>query len=172
MKGIERIVLDVRNCLDWNYETAFRVVDLFRDAGHSGRFEGRNGVVAPGYTFKSVTTIFRGPIVIVTDLSTAGACEVIAGLLKPLRTVTVLGKTTPGEVRWYHTVRVDDHLFLWIPVARLVRKDGSVFASEGLNPDIVYPEKSKNIRESPFVEDDHVIDEALKILRQLHKKVA
>lgn len=170
LKGLERLILDLRNCQDYDYETAFRLVDIFRSDGQTGVFKGQSGELHKGYAFQSTSTLYQGPLAVIVDLSVAGACEAVAGLLKDLESTIVMGQETPGEVFWYDQIRVNQDFYIWMPVARMIEKDGSVFASEGIKPEVEYTNKKD--KEHPFIIGDDVLKEALEILRNNAKKVA
>lgn len=170
VRGLNALILDLRNCGGDNYETIIRIADLFRDKGNSGMFLGADKrPLEEPFKFASETTLFRGPIGVIMDLSTAGDCEMLAGLLQKRDKTVLAGLRTRGEVFRYDTVKSNQTVFLWMPVAAYYAEGSKQpWSEKGIQPELKFPEETPG-HPLIFVTGDEIIPVLVKRLKEHHK---
>jgi carboxyl-terminal processing protease len=95
-KGVKKIILDVRNVGGGDIDEAVAVANLFIKQGDIAKVVGRENKVIKTYTADPAKYIYDGKAVVLTDLSSAGAAEVIASAFVESKRGDVIGEQTFG----------------------------------------------------------------------------
>ena len=96
-QGVDRVVLDLRGCVDGSPLAGAQLAELFLAAGTPlmvTRGHARGSVQR--LEAASGRTRFEGPLAVLIDASTAGAAEVAAGALQDADRAVLVGRTTFG----------------------------------------------------------------------------
>jgi hypothetical protein len=136
-RNVEGLIIDLRTVSeDSDYDLANSIISRFVNNGQPTFELTEKGAPEPKkFTAKS-TPLYQGPIAILIDRQTAGAAEVIAGVLKTKDRALLIGEPTAGRAVKYKTEQLGN---LMISVAQSeVRIAGlPLIFPEGLIPDIV-----------------------------------
>ncbi|NPA82413.1 MAG: S41 family peptidase [Epsilonproteobacteria bacterium] len=141
-KNIEGIVLDLRNNPGGLLSQAVGLVDLFVDKGvivsQKGRAEGENEV----YNASEITTVYRGPLVVLVNEGSASASEIVSGSLQDHKRAVIVGQKTFGKGSVQVIMPLDKDEALRLTIAKYYLPSGRTIQAVGVTPDIeVYPGK-------------------------------
>lgn len=95
-QGVQKIVLDLRGVAAGPIEEAVAVANLFIREGALGQVIGRDNKVLKSFTAEPAKSIFDGKLVVLIDLGTAGAGEVIAAAVIERQRGEVVGERSFG----------------------------------------------------------------------------
>jgi hypothetical protein len=103
-RNVEGLIIDVRTVSeDSDYDLANSIISRFVGSGEPTFELTTKGTAEPiKFTSKS-TPLYQGPIAVLIDRQTAGAPEVIAGVLKTKQRALLIGQTTAGRAVKYKT---------------------------------------------------------------------
>jgi hypothetical protein len=136
-RNVEGLIIDLRTVAeDSDYDLANDILSRFVGDGEPTFELATKGTAEPiKFTSKS-TPLYHGPIAVLIDRQTAGAPEVIAGVLKTKQRALLIGQTTAGRAVKYKTEPLGN---LQVSVAESeVQIVGlPVIFPSGLVPDIV-----------------------------------
>jgi hypothetical protein len=103
-RNVEGLVLDLRTVSeDSDYDLANRVISRFVAIGQPTFELTTKGTAQPNKFTSKSTPLYQGPIAVLIDRQTAGAAEVIAGVLKTKERALLIGQTTAGQAVKYKT---------------------------------------------------------------------
>jgi hypothetical protein len=145
-RNVDGLILDLRTVSeDSEYDLANNILGRFVTNGEPTFELVEKGAPEPTKFRAKSTPLYQGPIAVLVDRETAGAAEVIAGVLKTKLRALIIGQTTAGRAVKYKTEPLGN---LMVSVADSeVRIAGlpAIFP-EGLIPDIAVnvPEESEN----------------------------
>jgi hypothetical protein len=145
-RNVEGLILDLRTVSeDSDYDLTNNIISRFVSNGAQTFELVESGVPEPTKFTSNSTPLYQGPIAVLVDGQTAGAAEVIAGVLKAKLRALTIGETTAGRAVKYKTETLGN---LVVSVADgEVRIAGlPVIFPKGLVPDIVVnvPEDTEN----------------------------
>ena len=138
-RNVEGLIIDLRTVSeDSDYDLANSIVSRFVGNGEPTFNLITKGAEPKNFTSQS-TPLYHGPIAVLIDRQTAGAAEVIAGVLKTKDRALLIGQTTAGRAVKYKTEPLGD---LQVSVAESeVQIAGlPLIFPGGLVPDIVVNE--------------------------------
>ena len=145
-RNVEGLILDLRTVSeDSDYDLANSVLSRFVSNGErTFELTEKGAPESKKFTAKSAP-LYQGPIAVLVDRQTAGAAEVIAGVLKTKERALLIGLPTAGRAVKYKTEAMGN---LMISVAQSEVQIGglpSIFPN-GLVPDIVVnvPQDTEN----------------------------
>jgi carboxyl-terminal processing protease len=133
-KGAKRLVLDLRGVAVGKLEEGAALADLFVDEGVLARKVKHKN--SPEVTIAATrdATVFRGPLSVVVDRSTAGAGEVVAAAILAAKRGEVVGEKTFGAGVELGVFRLRDGGALLMTVARFAPGAGKPFIEEPVTP--------------------------------------
>lgn len=159
--GVSGIVLDLRNNPGGILDGA---VDI---AGH---FVERGTVVVrevPADPKDTVEHRSRGPadlaklpVVVIVNEGSASASEILAGALRDLRKIPVMGAETFGKGTVQELIDLSDGSSVRVTIAKWLTPSGKEFTGHGLTPDIEVKD------ETPDNDTDDVLERAIQELRK------
>lgn len=145
-RNVEGLIIDLRTVSeDSDYDLANSVLSRFISNGErtfelteKGTSESKN------FTAKSAP-LYQGPIAVLVDRQTAGAAEVIAGVLKTKQRALLIGQPTAGRAVKYKTEPMGN-LVISVAQSEVQIAGLPLIFPEGLIPDIVVnmPQETEN----------------------------
>src|SRR5262249_27216940 len=140
-QGMQALILDLR----WNpgglLEQAVDVCEKFLPRGElvvttEGRNSSQNSVRRAGGRGDKVPNM---PIVVLVNLGSASASEIVAGCLQDLKRGIILGERTFGKGSVQSILPLQDGSALRLTTAKYYTPSHKVIHEEGITPDIVVP---------------------------------
>lgn len=164
------LVLDLRSNPGGSLDEAVALSDLFLEKGDIVSQRGRN---ASENQFYRAETVFRGdvakglPVVVLVDVGSASASEIVAGALQDQHRAVIMGERTFGKGSVQSFLPLDAKSAIKITTARYFTPAGHSVQEGGIVPDIKVPQLSdpdarkraeRAVRESDL--RGHLINEA------------
>ena len=107
-RNVEGLIIDLRTVSeDSDYDVANSILSRFVGNGEPTFNLTTKGAEPKKFTSQS-TPLYHGPIAVLIDRQTAGAAEVIAGVLKTKDRALLIGQTTAGRAVKYKTEPLGD----------------------------------------------------------------
>lgn len=134
-RGAARLLLDLRGCASEGLAEGIGAASLFIDAGTivtvADRYDGDKSYKADGRR-----NAWSGPLVVLVDEGTAGACELLAAALRDGRSAPIVGQRTWGEgaVRALLPLQHGDGIFL--ATGKFLSPSGKEWHGQGILPDL------------------------------------
>jgi len=170
-QGLDGLILDLRGCTELQPGMAWRLANLFLAEGSGGQFQGTQRTYDQSYSFRREAVAYTGPLVVIQDRSTGWACEVLAAILQDHQRALSVGERSRGTAAWYDTVPVNAEVFLWLPVARYRRVQGTWLGPDGLPPTVAYQQEGWD-PETGFIGGTAVVQFAREQLQKLPSRKA
>jgi carboxyl-terminal processing protease len=190
-QGISRIILDVRDCGRGLQSEAVAVAQLFIPSGTLTTLRGQT-VPERVYSADPSKVVWKGPVSVLTDVSTAGASEVLAASFANTKRGDIVGERTFGMASDQKLITIDDGSALILTVANYYNADGKSILEEGVTPtEVAHAAATQNddsdgqdasptstnpkdqpIVPKPLSADDPVLRKALELLKTPVKKAA
>ena len=132
-KGIEGLVLDLRNNTGGLVSAGLAVADDFLAGDVIVETQDRNGIneQRPANSGR----LFDGPMLTLINGGTASASEILAGALQDNRRSQLLGSTSFGKGEIQTLLPLGDGSGLAVTVARYLTPNGRAIQGQGLEPD-------------------------------------
>lgn len=138
-QGKRFLILDLRNCVGGDVDTAARIAGYLlksQDIVYVEKTrEKRTAFTNP------VPVHLEIPVVVLTNSATASAAELLAGALKDHRRATLIGERTVGKGTMQGTWPLRDGSALRITIGTYLTPLGNTVADLGIAPDVVHPWK-------------------------------
>jgi carboxyl-terminal processing protease len=184
-QGITRVILDVRDCGRGNASEALAVARLFIPSGTLITLKGQT-VPEQVFSADPAKVVWKGPVSVLTDISTAGAGEVLAASVANSKRGDVVGERTFALASEQKLIQMDDGAALILTVANYYNADGKSVLEAGVTPTEVVraatlsnddgddgeevtstPDSQKEapVTPRPLSADDPVLRKALELLK-------
>jgi carboxyl-terminal processing protease len=134
--GADKIVLDLRNCAGGEVEEAIQATDSLLDEGLITSLEGQR-FPKQEIRAKPASTVYRGPLVILINQSTAGPAELVASAVLGNGRGEVVGVRSFGVGVFQKVIPVGDGSALLLSIAKYHAPDGTVIHDNGVTPSVV-----------------------------------
>lgn len=157
-KGAKKFVLDLRGSAIGSLEEGTAVADLFIDSGVLGRKIGRGGADAATFQATKTATVFRGPLTVLVDESTAGAAESVAASVLATKRGEVVGERTFGAGVELSLFNLRDGGAMLITTSKYAPPTGKPFMEEGVTPSVEVKQQTAEVV-VPEGDDDEADDE-------------
>lgn len=95
-QGASKVILDLRGVATGSLTEGVAVANLFVKEGELAKVVGRENTIQNTFQADPAKAIFDGPLVVLTDSSTAGAAEVVAASIIDRKRGEVVGEKTFG----------------------------------------------------------------------------
>lgn len=140
-RGAERLILDMRGVATGKLRTAVRIANFFIGNGVLVKMIGREGRVREIIEADPRGVIFRKPVVVLIDRSTAGPAEVIAAAISESKRGELVGERTFGIGGEQELFRLRDGGALYITTLKYAAPSGrpimgATAATSGVPPTI------------------------------------
>ena len=132
-KGIEGLVLDLRNNSGGLVSAGLAVADAFLSNEPIVETRNRDGIADPIQA--SVNTLYDGPMVTLVNSGTASASEILAGALQDDGRSQLLGGRTFGKGLIQTLTNLSDGSGLAVTVAGYLTPSGRDIQGQGIEPD-------------------------------------
>ena len=132
-KGIEGLVLDLRNNSGGLVSSGLAVADDFLSGGSIVETRNREGITDSIQA--GTSTLFDGPMLTLVNGGTASASEILAGALQDSGRSTLLGNRTFGKGLIQTLTNLSDGSGLAVTVAGYVTPSGRDIQDAGIEPD-------------------------------------
>jgi carboxyl-terminal processing protease len=129
-QGAQKIVLDLRGVAAGTLAEGVDVANLFIRDGELAKVIGRENKVLSAYTADPAKTIFDGSLVVLTDLGTAGAAEVVASAVLDRKRGEVVGEKSFGSGTEQKLFQLSSGGGYLLTVAKWASPDGRPFLGE------------------------------------------
>lgn len=132
-QGITRVILDVRDCGRGNASEALAVSRLFIPSGTLITLKGQT-VPEQLFSADPAKVVWKGPVSVLIDISTAGAGEVLAASFANSKRGDVVGERTFALASEQKLIQLDDGAALILTVANYYNADGKSILEAGVTP--------------------------------------
>ena len=132
-QGITHIILDVRDCGRGNGSEALAIARLFVPSGNLITLKGQT-VPEQVFAADPSKVVWKGPVSVLTDISTAGAAEVLAASFANSKRGDVVGERTFALASEQKLIPLDDGAALILTVANYYNADGKSILEAGVTP--------------------------------------
>jgi carboxyl-terminal processing protease len=132
-QGIHKVILDLRECGRGPVSEALAVARLFVPSGNLATLRGQT-VSAQTFAADPGKVVWRNPVSVLIDATTAGAAEVLASAMATNHRGDVVGERTFGLASEQKLITLDDGSALILTVANYYNSDGKSILDEGVVP--------------------------------------
>jgi carboxyl-terminal processing protease len=134
-EGARYVVLDLRHCSTGEQEKGIALANLFLDSGEITHLQGQK---TPRQQFdaKPDDTVWKGPLVIITNRSTAGGAEIAAAALLDDKRAQVVGERSYGDASVRKTIQMDDGGAVILSIAKYYSPSGKAIQDTGVVPTV------------------------------------
>jgi carboxyl-terminal processing protease len=161
-KGIQNIVLDLRNNPGGYLQAAVEVVELFTPKGSVAVIEkGRESNMIKELKTKKAPKYEEIKLVVLVNQGSASASEIVAGALRDLKDIKLVGQQTFGKGLVQSTKNFSDGSVLKYTIAEWLTPSGLAINKEGIKPDFEVKLTSEDIK----AEKDTQLDKAIEIIK-------
>ena len=160
----DRIVLDLRDNPGGFLEVAVDIAGWFIERGSIVVIEDfREAEKQKMYTARGNAQLSSYPLVVLVNEGSASASEILAGALRDLNNVQLVGKKSFGKGSVQELERLSNDSSLKITVANWLTPNGNLIQDEGLEVDVEVELTSEDID----AEQDPQLEKALELVRDL-----
>lgn len=144
-EGVDGVVLDLRNNGGGSLMEAISLTGLFIKNGPVVQVKSSTSRTAEVLTDDDPTITYGGPLVVLTNRSSASASEIFAGAIQDYHRGVVVGESTYGKGTVQQVVPLDKYIqdegvgSLKVTLQKFYRATGSSTQHKGVNPDIKLP---------------------------------
>jgi carboxyl-terminal processing protease len=135
-KGVQKLVLDLRNASTGKLQEGVALANLFVGQGKLAEVIGKEGKESDVFTADPSKVVFNGPLTIVMDRSTAGPAEVVAAAVKDQKRGEVVGERSFGAGSNQRLFSLSDGGALLITVDKYAPASGKPFMDEPVTPTV------------------------------------
>jgi carboxyl-terminal processing protease len=157
-KGAQRIVLDLRGAANGKIQEGAAAANLFVGTGTLARILGKADKETQVFNADMNKVVFNGPLVVVTDRSTAGAAEIIAAAVRDQKRGEVVGERTFGAGSEQQIFQLADGGALLLTTAKYAPGSGKAFMEEAVTPTVKVDRPAEEVI-LPDTDEDEGADE-------------
>lgn len=132
-QGIAHIILDVRDCGRGSNSDAIALARLFVPAGNLITLKGQT-VPEQSFAADPAKVVWKGPVSVLTDVSTTGSAEVLAASIANAKRGDIVGDRTFGLASEQKLIPLEDGSAIILTVADYYNSDGKSILEEGVAP--------------------------------------
>lgn len=167
LKGTQGIILDLRNNPGGYLEVANTLAGWFLPRGELVVTERFRSGAEVHFRAHGNGALARMPMVILINGGSASASEILAGALRDLRHVPLIGEKSYGKGTVQELLELSDGSSLKITIANWVMPSGTILDKKGIDPDYLVEFTDEDIEAKKDVQ----LDKALEVLKQVIKEV-
>ena len=135
-------IVDLRSNPGGSLDEAIQVSDAFLDSGEIVSQRGREKDDIQRYYAKPGDMAHSLPVIVLTDVGSASASEIVAGALQDHRRALVMGERSFGKGSVQSIAMLGDRTALRLTTARYYTPSGHSVQEGGIDPDITVPQLS------------------------------
>ena len=135
-------IVDLRSNPGGSLDEAIQVSDAFLDSGEIVSQRGRDKDDIQRYYAKPGDMTHGLPIIVLTDVGSASASEIVAGALQDHRRALIMGERSFGKGSVQSIAMLGDRTALRLTTARYYTPSGHSVQEGGIDPDITVPQLS------------------------------
>jgi carboxyl-terminal processing protease len=132
-QGISHIILDVRDCGRGVDSEAIAIARMFIPSGTLTTLKGQT-VPAQDFTADASKVVWKGPVSVLTDVTTTGSGEVLASAFANTKRGDIVGERTFGLASEQKLIPLEDGAAIILTVADYYNADGKSILEEGVAP--------------------------------------
>lgn len=156
-KGVNAVILDLRNNPGGYLQGAVDIAGEFLKSGSVVVLEEKSNGERNNFTTSGLGKLLNTPIVILVNEGSASASEILAGALRDIRKVIIVGENTFGKASIQEPQQLDGGAGLHITTARWLTPSGLSVDQKGIEPDV-------KIEDNQETSEDEQLEEAIRIL--------
>jgi carboxyl-terminal processing protease len=134
-QGAKYIVLDLRHCSTGEEEKGIPLANFFLDKGEITHLQGQKAEKKE-FDAKADEQIWKGPLVLITNRSTAGGAEIAAAALLDSKRAQVVGERSYGDASVRKTIEMEDGGAVILSVAKYYSPSGKAIQDTGVVPSV------------------------------------
>jgi carboxyl-terminal processing protease len=142
-QGLNKLVLDLRDCTRGQVPDAIAAAQLFLSSGKITSLEGQT-VARKEFSAEPDKVVWRTPVDVLISPSTSGAAEVLAAAIKGNKRGEVLGERTFGSASEQKVIPLDDGGAVILTVAFYSTPEGKSIVEDGVAPTVEVHAKSQD----------------------------
>jgi len=159
----KKIIIDLRNDPGGYLETAVDIVSWFNPKGSIVlKEEVRGGQKGDQYVSRGYSAIADLPVVVLVNKGSASASEIMAGALRDIRGIKLVGETTFGKGSVQEVEKFKDGSSLKVTIAKWLTPSGVSINKEGLKADFEVPYTDADYNNNK----DPQLDKAVELLNK------
>ena len=168
-KGMRGLLLDLRNDAGGGLEVCVRTASQFIGSGPVVYIQERGGKQEPRNAVDS-SKPFDLPLVVLTNLGTASAAEILAGAIQDAKLGTLVGTKTFGKGLVQTVIPLREGSALVLTTARYFTPKLRDIDRKGIEPDVQVEQPPSKEYVPPLSDKDVQATKALEVLRQMMKR--
>lgn len=168
-QGLRALILDLRNNAGGGLDVCIRAASQFIGNGPVVYIQER-GQERQARKAANGSSRFTLPLVVLTNIGTASAAEILAGAIQDTNIGTLVGAKTFGKGLVQTVVPLRDGSALVLTTARYFTASGRDIDRKGIEPDIKVEQPSSKEYIPPLSEKDIQGTRALEVLREMMAK--
>lgn len=160
--GVKRIILDLRNNPGGYLEVAQNIAGWFVKSNEVVVWQDMGKSQARKPYYSNGNGAFAGyPAVVLINEGSASAAEILAGCLRDLRGVQLVGEKSFGKGSVQEQINLSDKSSLKITIAKWLTPKGNLIDKEGLAPDV------EVAATSTAASDDTQLEKAIEVVKNI-----
>jgi carboxyl-terminal processing protease len=132
-QGVHKLILDLRECGRGPVSEAVAVARLLVPSGTLTTLRGQT-VSTQVFSADASKVVWKNPVSVLTDATTSGAAEVLAGAILANHRGDVVGERTFGLASEQKTITMDSGAAMVLTVANYYNGNGKSILEEGVTP--------------------------------------
>lgn len=132
-QGAKYVVLDLRHCSTGEGNSGIALANLFLNDGEITYLQGQK-MAKEDFKAEARTSVWEGPLVVITNRSTAGGAEIAASALQDDKRAQVVGERSYGDASVRKTIQMDDGGAVILSVAKYYSPSGKAIQDTGVVP--------------------------------------
>ena len=161
--GNDRLILDLRNNPGGFLEAAVEITSYFLPEGETVVIEDFGNGNKNSFRSEGFDQLGDFKIVILVNEGSASASEIVAGALRDLKKVQLIGMKTFGKGSVQELLELREGTSLKLTIANWLTPKGNLIADKGLEPDITVEITNEDIEEGR----DPQFDRAIEVVKSL-----
>jgi len=160
--GSKKLILDLRNNPGGYLVMAVDIASWFLGPGEVVAREKFGNGQEEVYRSAGYRILERIPTVIIVNEGSASASEILAGALRDLKGIKLVGQKTFGKGSVQELINLERNSSMKITIAKWLTPNGTEINDKGLEPDV-----KVEIPENPEEGKDYFIEKAIEVLKGL-----
>ena len=137
-RGLDGLIIDLRNNPGGLLESAVEIADDFLDSGNIVSADGRTEDARFRMDAKPGDLIAGAPIAILVNGNSASAAEILAGALRDNHRATLIGRRTYGKGSVQTIMPLSNGQAIKLTTSRYFTPSGASINQVGIQPDVAY----------------------------------